>query len=123
MIAYVTIGTNDLARAAAFYDALLAEIGGRRFMEDELFIAWGTRQEAAGLAVTRPFNGCAATVGNGTMVALHAGSRAGVDRLYATAMALGAHDEGPPGQRNDGFYAAYFRDPDGNKFNVCYMGE
>jgi len=123
MLAYVTIGTNDLARAGAYYDALLAELGGKRFMEDPgSFIAWGTGQEGAGLGVTVPFDKRPATVGNGVMVALQADSREQVDRVHAKALALGGTDEGAPGQRSEGFYAAYFRDLDGNKLNCCYMG-
>lgn len=122
MLAYTTIGTNDLPRAAAFYDAVLGVIGAKRMMEEEQFIAWGTGREGAGLGVTRPFDGKAATVGNGVMVALGADSRETVDRLYAKAIELGGSDEGPPGQRFEGFYAGYFRDLDGNKLNVCYMG-
>lgn len=122
MLAYATIGTNDLPRAAVFYDQLLALIGAQRFMENEQFIAWGSSQDGAGLGVTKPFDGQAATVGNGVMVALGADSRDTVDRLYAKALELGGSDEGAPGQRFEGFYAAYFRDLDGNKLNVCYMG-
>ena len=122
MLAYTTIGTNDLPRAAAFYDELLSLIGAKRFMENEQFIAWGSSQDGAGLGVTKPFDGQAATVGNGVMVALGADSRDTVDRLYAKALELGGSDEGAPGQRFEGFYAAYFRDLDGNKLNVCYMG-
>jgi catechol 2,3-dioxygenase-like lactoylglutathione lyase family enzyme len=122
MLAYATIGTNDLPRAAIFYDAVLGVIGATRMMEGEQFIAWGIGQDGAGLGVTRPFDGNAATVGNGTMVALAADSRATVDRVHARAMDLGASDEGAPGQRFDGFYAAYFRDLDGNKVSACYMG-
>ena len=123
MLAYVTIGTNDLARAGAYYDALLAELGGKRFMEDPgSFIAWGAGQEGAGLGVTVPFDKRPATVGNGVMVALQADSREQVDRVHAKALALGGTDEGAPGQRSEGFYAAYFRDLDGNKLNCCYMG-
>ena len=123
MLAYATIGTNDLSRAGAFYDALLAEVGGKRMMEEpDYFIAWSTGQEGAGLGVAVPFDKKPATVGNGCMVALQAASREQVDRVYAKALALGGTDEGPPGQRSEGFYAAYFRDPDGNKLNACYMG-
>ena len=122
MLAYTTIGTNDLPRAAAFYDELLSLIGAKRFMENEQFIAWGSSQDGAGLGVTKPFDGQAATVGNGVMVALGADSRDTVDRLYAKALELGGSDEGRPGLRFEGFYAAYFRDLDGNKLNVCYMG-
>ena len=123
MLAYATIGTNDLSRAGAFYDALLAEVGGKRMMEEpDYFIAWSTGQEGAGLGVAVPFDKKPATIGNGCMVALQADSREQVDRVYAKALALGGTDEGPPGQRSEGFYAAYFRDPDGNKLNACYMG-
>jgi len=123
MIAYVTIGTNDLERAASFYDALLAEIGGTRMMEEpDYFIAWGTGHDGAGLGVSIPFDKRPATVGNGCMVALQAGSREQVDRVHAKALELGGSDEGTPGQRYEGFYAAYFRDLDGNKLNACYMG-
>jgi predicted lactoylglutathione lyase len=124
MIAYVTLGTNDLARAASFYDQLLAELGGKRMMEDPgNFIAWDTGEAGAGLGITHPFDKRAATVGNGTMVALQASSREQVDRVHAQALALGGSDEGAPGQRFPGFYAGYFRDLDGNKLSACYMGE
>jgi catechol 2,3-dioxygenase-like lactoylglutathione lyase family enzyme len=124
MLAYAMLGTADLTRAAAFYDAVLAEIGATRFMEQpDYFIAWANSKEGAGLGITYPFNKEKATVGNGTMVALNATSREQVDRLYAKAIELGGADEGAPGQRYPGFYAAYFRDLDGNKLNCCYLGE
>ena len=122
MIGYVTLGTNDLPRAAKFYDALLAEIGAKRFMESDRFIAWSVSPEAPGIGLTKPFDGKAATVGNGVMVALAMDESAKVDRLYKKAMELGATDEGAPGPRGEGFYAAYFRDPDGNKLNCFCMG-
>jgi catechol 2,3-dioxygenase-like lactoylglutathione lyase family enzyme len=123
MLAYATIGTNDLPRAAAFYDGLLAEVGGKRFMgELGYFIAWASSETGAGLGVSVPFDKRPATVGNGCMVALQASSREQVDRVYAKALELGGTDEGAPGQRSEGFYAAYFRDLDGNKLNACYMG-
>lgn len=122
MIGYALFGTNDLPRAAAFYDALLAEIGAARYMEDERFIAWGVSPTQPSLGVIKPFDGQPATVGNGTMIALALDSNDKVDRLYAKAIALGAADEGPAGPRGmTGFYAGYFRDLDGNKLNVfCY---
>lgn len=124
MLAYATLGTRDLVRAAAFYDAVLAEIGAKRFMEEpDEFIAWGNSEHGAGLGITYPFDKEPASVGNGTMVALAADSREAVDRLHAKAIELGGTDEGAPGQRYPGFYAAYFRDLDGNKLNCCYMGE
>ncbi len=123
MIGYVTLGTNDLARAAAFYDALVGAMGGQRFMESDRFIAWTTSPTAAGLGLTYPFNGEPATVGNGVMVALEAASPAEVDRLYAKAIELGATDEGQPGERFPGFYAGYFRDLDGHKLNLFWMAQ
>ena len=122
MIGYVTLGTNDLPRAAKFYDALLAEIGARRFMEEERFIAWAVSPQAPSLGICIPFNGQPATAGNGTMISLVVDSSDKVDRIHAKALALGASDEGPAGPRgNSGFYAGYFRDLDGNKLNVfCY---
>lgn len=123
MIGYVCVGTNDLARAAKFYDAIAAEMGTGRMMEFDSFIAWGTPGSGAGIAATKPFDGNPATVGNGVMVALEASDKAQVDRIYAIAMANGGSDEGPPGPRGDGgFYAGYFRDPDGNKLNAFVMG-
>ncbi|HYD24873.1 MAG TPA: VOC family protein [Croceibacterium sp.] len=121
MIGYVTLGTNDLARAARFYDAIAAEMGTSRMMESESYIAWGTPGGGAGIAATRPFDGNAASVGNGTMVALEGRDEAQVDRIHAIALAHGGTDEGAPGTRGGGFYAAYFRDPDGNKLNAFCM--
>jgi predicted lactoylglutathione lyase len=122
MIGYVTLGTNDLARAAGFYDAIAGELGTGRMMENDHFIAWGAPGGGAGIGLTRPFNGQPASVGNGVMVALRARDKAQVDRLHALALSLGGSCEGPPGSRGEGFYAAYFRDPDGNKLNAFVMG-
>ena len=121
MIGYVTLGTNDLTRAAKFYDALLGELGAKRFMEYDTFIAWSVSPDKPGIGLTKPFDGKPATVGNGVMVALEAGSPAKVDALYRKALELGATDEGPVGPRGDNFYAGYFRDPDGNKLNFFCM--
>lgn len=122
MIGYVTLGTNDLARAAKFYDAIAAELGTGRMMEFDTFIGWGTPGGGAGVGLTQPFDGQPATVGNGVMVALEAQDQDQVQRLYDIALANGGSDEGAPGARGDGFYAAYFRDPDGNKLNAFVMG-
>ena len=122
MIGYVTIGTNDLPRAAAFYDAIATELATPRMMESDQFIAWGTPGGPAGIGVTKPFDGAPATVGNGMMVALAAKDRPQVDRLHALALSLGGTDEGAPGERFPGFYAAYFRDLDGNKLSAFVMG-
>lgn len=124
MIGYVTLGTNDLARAATFYDAIAAELGTKRMMEFDGFIAWGSLEgEAASIGLTKPFDGNPATVGNGVMVALEAKDKDQVHRLYEIALANGGTCDGPPGPRGDeGFYAGYFRDPDGNKLNAFIMG-
>src|SRR5262245_17967065 len=122
MIAYVTLGTNDLPRAVAFYEKLLGSIGAKRVFESDRGIAWGTSQTSPGLGVVTPFDGQLATRGNGTMVALAVDSNEKVDAVYKLALSLGGTDEGKPGPRGGGFYAAYFRDLDGNKLNVCCMG-
>ena len=122
MIGYVTLGTNDLARAAKFYDAIAAEMGVGRMMDFETFIAWGAPGGAAGIGLTKPHDGNVATVGNGVMVALEAKDKDQVHRLYDIAIAQGGTCEGPPGPRGEGFYAGYFRDPDVNKLNAFLMG-
>jgi catechol 2,3-dioxygenase-like lactoylglutathione lyase family enzyme len=121
MIGYVTLGTNDLQKAAPFYDALAKELGVGRMMEFETFIAWGEPGGGAGIGLTKPFDGNPATVGNGVMVALGAKDQAQVDRLYEIALANGGTCEGKPGDRGGGFYAGYFRDLDGNKLNAFVM--
>jgi len=120
VIGYVTLGTNDLERAVKFYDELLVEIGAKRFMEEEgYFVAWAVDPDAPSIAVTKPFDGNPATVGNGMMVAIAVGSPDKVDSFHKKAIALGATDEGEPGPRaGGGFYAGYFRDLDGNKLNA-----
>jgi predicted lactoylglutathione lyase len=122
MIGYVTLGTNDLKRAAKFYDELLAVLGAKRAMELETFIAWASAPNAPMVSIIKPFDQKPATVGNGVMVALAATSKEQVDAVHAKALALGGKDEGAPGPRGDGFYAGYFRDLDGNKLNAFFMG-
>jgi len=122
MIGYVTLGTNNLEATAKFYDELLAVVGAARAMDEETFVAWGTAPDKPMVSIIKPFDGQQATVGNGVMVALSADSREQVDAIHAKALALGATDEGAPGPRGESFYAAYFRDPEGNKLNAFYMG-
>ncbi|HEX9473989.1 MAG TPA: VOC family protein [Steroidobacteraceae bacterium] len=121
MIGYVTLGTNDLARAAAYYDALLADLGASRMMETGQFVAWSVKADQPGLGITKPYDQKAATVGNGVMVALEVDSPARVDAMHRRALQLGGTDEGAPGPRGGGFYAGYFRDLDGNKLNFFHM--
>jgi len=119
MIGYVTLGTNDLKRAVAFYDELLSVMGAGRFMEvEDIFVAWAVSPDKPGISVTKPFDGNPATVGNGMMVALAVDSKEMVHKVYDKAIELGGQDEGPAGPRGDEFYAGYFRDLDGNKLNV-----
>jgi len=128
MIGYSVVGTDDIDRARAYYDALLGEIGARRVMQfDESgFTMYGTGGRKPGLAVSPPYDGAGASPGNGNMVALAMEKRADVDRLHAKAMELGSKDEGAPGLRtpegDKAFYGAYFRDPDGNKLCAYKMG-
>ncbi|PKQ09345.1 MAG: glyoxalase [Alphaproteobacteria bacterium HGW-Alphaproteobacteria-12] len=121
MIGYLMLGTNDLDRAAGFYDALLAELGAKRAMSDPgRFIGWSNRTGPM-LAITRPHDGNEATVGNGVMIALAAGSKEAVDKIHAAALSLGGTDEGAPGLRTGTFYGGYFRDLDGNKLVAFHM--
>ncbi|WP_394762612.1 VOC family protein [Phenylobacterium sp.] len=121
MIGYTTIGTNDLERARAFYDAVLAPLGGRRTLSYQRSQYYGSPSRGAMLGITLPFDGEPATTGNGVMVALSSPSPAEVDAVHAAAMAAGGVCEGPPGQRMDNFYGAYFRDLDGNKLCIFQM--
>ena len=128
MIGYVTLGTNDLQRAVAYYDALFKSINVERFMEIEnYFVAWSPSPEAPGVSVVVPHDQKPATVGNGVMVALIMESREKVDAFYAKALELGGTCEGKPGFRPEeetkGFYAGYFRDLDGNKLNAFCLVE
>jgi predicted lactoylglutathione lyase len=127
MIGYITVGSNDLEKSRAFYDALMPVIGAGRIMEfGDNFTMYGTGLGKPGLAVCKPHDGNAATAGNGNMASIACDSRARVDALYAKAIALGATCEGPPGVRGEegpqAFYGAYFRDPDGNKLAAFRIG-
>jgi len=122
MIGYTTVGTDNLARAAKFYDPLFASLGANRAMQSEDFIAWVNADDLPMFSIHIPANGQVATIGNGVMIALLAKNKAQVDAIYNQAITLGARDEGKPGLRGDsGFYAAYFRDIDGNKLNIHCM--
>jgi len=130
MFSYVSLGTRDITRSVAFYDAVLAPLGHSRikgYDPDGTSAAWGLDDPGPHLWVTEPFDGQPASVGNGTMVSFLAKSRAVVDASHAAALAHGGTDEGLPGLRpqyGPQFYAGYVRDPDGNKLNaVCYSEE
>jgi catechol 2,3-dioxygenase-like lactoylglutathione lyase family enzyme len=122
---YLTLGTNDLARAARFYDAVLAPLGLIRRATEPTEVGYGLPDDRrTRLWITRPFDGRPATAGNGSMPALTAPSRKAVDAFHAAALAQGGIDEGAPGLRPFGpsFYAAYVRDPDGNKLSAVHEG-
>ncbi|MBK9624713.1 MAG: VOC family protein [Rhodocyclaceae bacterium] len=122
MIGYVTVGTNDLARATAFYDALFATISGKRVFASPQGVVWSLSRISPGFGVFIPFDGKPATNCNGSMVALAMLSKKHVDDFYAKAISLGAIDEGQR-DHNARFYINYFRDLDGNKLGAYYMEE
>ncbi|MFT4027891.1 MAG: VOC family protein [Novosphingobium sp.] len=122
MLINMCVGTNDLDKAGRFYDALTAEIGCARTSQTDRAIFYNNPAGGVGFAVTLPFDGKAATFGNGTMATLGAPDRASVDRLHAAALAGGGTCEGAPGERANGYYVAYWRDPDGNKMNAVALG-
>ncbi len=123
MIGYVMLGTNDLEKAASFYDEILEMLEGKRLMENPQGIAWskGGNWDQVGFSIGTPFNEEPATVGNGTMMGLQCKDEEQVKAVYAKAIELGALDEGEPGARSEMFYEAYFRDLDGNKLSVFCM--
>ncbi len=122
MLAYVTLGSNDTERAVAFYDALMPELGAKRFFNNGRLYFYGTGPDKPMFAIGGAYDEQAATCGNGVMPALGVADRETVDRAHAKAMELGATCEGEPGERMATFYGAYFRDPDGNKICVCKIG-
>jgi catechol 2,3-dioxygenase-like lactoylglutathione lyase family enzyme len=121
MFTYITIGINDLPRAIRFYDAVLAALGIQRRVTVDNEAGYGLSHDSrCRFWITHPFDGNHATVGNGSMPAFEANSRAAVDAFHAAALAHGGTDEGAPGLRHfhPNFYACYVRDPDGNKLSA-----
>lgn len=119
MLGYVTLGTNDMQRARAFYDAIAEIAGTKRSMDGDSFCSWGGMGTGGcSLGVIKPHDGKPATVGNGVMPAIQVKTKEQVEKLHAKALELGGEDEGAVGFRGDSFYAGYFRDPDGNKLAV-----
>lgn len=127
MFTYLTLGTADIARARRFYDAALAPLGHARVPDygDDRSDAWGLGDPGPHLWVTMPFDGRPASAGNGTMAAFLAPSPAAVEAFHAAALAHGGTSEGAPGLRpqyGPAFFAAYVRDPDGNKLAAINYG-
>ena len=121
MIINICFGTRDLEKAGRFYDAVTAALGVARTNTTERSIYYGSGAAGITFAVTLPFDGNAATNGNGTMATVGAPDRATVDGMHAAALANGGSCEGPPGVRDNGYYVAYWRDPDGNKMNAVSL--
>ena len=122
---YLTLGTNDLARAARFYDAALAPLGLIRRATEDTEVGYGLPDDRrTRLWITLPFDGQPATIGNGSMPALVAPDQDAVRAFHKAALANGGTDEGAPGLRPYGpaFFAAYVRDPDGNKLSAVHEG-
>ena len=121
IISHISIGSNDLDRAAGFFDAVLETLGCRRIMEHPGAIAWG--KAFPEFWVQSPIDGKPATVGNGTHVGFIAPSKAAVDAFHATALAAGGRDEGAPGPRPDygaPYYGCFIRDLDGHKIEASF---
>lgn len=131
LFSHVTLGCRELARAAAFYDALLAPLGlvRRPVLPDGGPAAACWIEPGRGLPrfyVYEPYDGRPASAGNGVMVAFAAASPAAVDAAHAAGLAAGGRDEGAPGPRPQygaGYYGAYLRDPDGNKLHLVHRGD
>ena len=101
MIGYVIIGTNDMGRSIAFYDALFKTVGIKQLWTHSNMAAWGASRNDPAFCIAVPFDGESATVGNGNMIALKMPDRNAVDRIHAKALELGGTDEGAAGLRGD----------------------
>ena len=107
-----------MTRSIAFYDAVFSSIGAERTSTSPTWTSYRRSGDRGMFFLTRPFDQGAATGGNGAMLAFLADDRAAVDAFHAAALAHAGTCEGPPGVRtgmDPVFYAAYVRDPDGNK--------
>lgn len=128
MLSHTTLGVNDLARARAFYDAVIRPMGWTKGHDDAANHAYGYEHEsgpAPQFWIMHPINKLPATYGNGTNVGFLAVKRAQVDAFHAAALKAGGICEGEPGLRphyHPDFYGAYVRDLDGNKLScVCHL--
>lgn len=126
MLSYVTIGANDIAQSERFYSAVLLPLGYAKTLQENFAIYTlgddpGRFNGPGAIYVTKPFDGKAATVGNGSMLAFRAATHAALHEIHAAGLAAGGTDEGAPGYRaiySDNFYVGYLRDPVGNKLAI-----
>ena len=123
MVTNIILGTNDLVKAEQFYDALLFMFDAKQTIKNDRSILWKSENNSVGIAVCLPYDELPASSGNGCMVGLKAESVEHLKNVYQTALKLGGSCEGEPGERSPGVYAAYFRDPDHNKFGIFYIQE
>ncbi len=123
VIGFVMVGTNDLEKSGKFYDAILVHLGLKKVTIKESYIAYGHSSDDHEIKfyITKPHNKETATKGNGTMIALSADTKEGVDKFHSVALENGAVDEGKPGIRSDGNYYGYVRDLDGNKIAARFV--
>ena len=119
MIGYTILGTNKFDQALDFYNKLMVLLGEKQLWKTESMAAWGVSRGEPAFCIAKPFNGKSANVGNGIMVAFKVETSEQVNAFHSKAIELGGTCAGKLGKRGDnGFYAGYFRDLDGNKLNV-----
>lgn len=124
MISHLTLGTNNLDAAVKYYDQILGLLDAKQVAKTSDVVFYKFPNSDTKIAITKPHNGDLATHGNGTMVALNVASEEVVRDVYQLAINLNSKCEGPPGPRNNGaYFAAYFRDLDGNKLVVFHRND
>ena len=124
ILSHVSIGVHDLDRSAAFYDAVMAALGGKRCFEHDGAVAYG--RQFPEFWIAQPLDDGAPSVGNGTHFAFFAHSRAEVDAFHAAALKAGATDSGAPGPRpeyGEPYYGCFVRDPDGHKIEATFWDQ
>lgn len=121
MHGFVTLDTQDISRAVKFYEPLARELGARRSVEADDFVAWGLPGASASISVAKQADPRLLQCGTGT-VALQVEDPEQVERLYQLALAQGGCGETEP-RECGGFYGAYFRDPDGNRLNAFCVSQ
>ncbi|MFZ5783523.1 MAG: VOC family protein [Pseudomonadota bacterium] len=122
MFSHVTVGSNDVAKAKAFYDGVGRALGLALLADYPSAVAYGRPDGRPQLWILNPLDRKTASVGNGITIGLEAPDRNAVDAAHQAGLAAGGKDEGAPGLRehyHPNYYGAYLRDPDGNK--ICIV--